>query len=119
MMITNKLSARSLATIVSIALVALTTVLSANARSEDEGNKDSLYIGDNADNTVKRFDADTGMYQNVFVQSSSPKVCTPAIYQGRGVCSLCPEGISSSSTKIAIKIVQAMFYDTTAKRAPF
>ena len=38
---------------------------------------DSLYIGDGGDDTVKRFNADTGKFEVEFVQSTHPNLTGP------------------------------------------
>ena len=56
-------------------------------------DKDFLYIGDGGDNTVKRFDAQTGAFIDVFVTSdSSGKQPGEPIIGPRGIIFAPPEG---------------------------
>jgi hypothetical protein len=48
--------------------------------------RDFLYVGDNGDNTVKRFDAKTGVYQGIFItQNSSLSITGQPIFGPRGL----------------------------------
>jgi hypothetical protein len=49
------------------ALVAATAIGIALAVLANNARADSLYVGDAGDNTVKRFDAESGVYQGIFV----------------------------------------------------
>ena len=69
-------------TMVSIILLALITVVGANSWARDAGNNDSLYIGDVSDDTVKRFDATTGVFLGVFVTSTSNSLCSSGHIHG-------------------------------------
>jgi DNA-binding beta-propeller fold protein YncE len=47
------------------------------AQGANHGRSDSLFIGDAGDNTVKRFDAQTGAYQGIFAAYGSAVPCLP------------------------------------------
>lgn len=54
--------------------------------SRADNQRDFLYVGDAGDNTVKRFDAKTGVYQGIFVaQNSSVSITGQLIFGPRGL----------------------------------
>jgi hypothetical protein len=61
-------------TLISVALLMLTVGLSITTptNADDSQTADSLYIGDGGDNSVKRFDANSGAYQGDFILPGSP-----------------------------------------------
>jgi DNA-binding beta-propeller fold protein YncE len=64
-MLTHDLTNHIYRSVIAAVGITLTVVGISAARA------DTLYIGDGNDNTVKRFDADTGTYLGVFVTSGS------------------------------------------------
>ena len=58
--------------------------ISGSSRADNGG--DFLYVGDAGDNTVKRFDAKTGVYQGIFIaQDSSFSSTGQLIFGPRGL----------------------------------
>jgi hypothetical protein len=64
-MLTHDLKNHNYRSVIAAAGIALTMLGICAARA------DTLYIGDGNDNTVKRFDAQTGQFLGVFVTSTS------------------------------------------------
>ena len=56
-----------------IAVIGITLLVAAGITrtSRADDGRDFLYVGDAGDNTVKRFDAQTGQFLGVFVTSTS------------------------------------------------
>lgn len=61
----------ALATMLSVGVVALAALGSAGSWAGDQGDRESLFVGETSDNTVRQFDAKTGKSEGIFVASRS------------------------------------------------